>query len=145
MATEKKKVVTKKFSLTRELNDSDKCPPQAKVVVAALKALGGKADRATIIAELKKGGTLTTTQTVERIFGFYRPRLIDLGVLKEEVVETVVEVQVPDKPPKAEKPAKEAKPAAEGGKPAGQGGSGPQAGQTHGHDVKDSKGSRQVA
>ncbi len=153
MATEKKKVTIKKFALARELNDSDKCPPQAKVVVAAVKALGGKAERAAIIDELKKGGTLTTTQTVERIFGFYRPRLIDMGVLKEEVEEKTIDVEVADKAPKVEKPAKaetpkEAKPNPEGGKPAaapaGQAGQGAQA-HPHGHDVKDSKGSRQVA
>lgn len=129
MATEKKKVITKKFTLARELNDADKCPPQAKVVVGVIKSLGGKADRAAIIDKLKAAGTLTTNQTVERIFGFYRPRLIAMGVLKEEVEETVVEVQVPDKPAKAEKPAGEKK---------GEG-------STKAHDVKDTKGSRQVA
>lgn len=113
MATKQKEVKVKTFTLVRELSDKDKCPPQAKTIVNAVKALGGAATREQIVASLKAPGVVETTQSVERIFGFYRPRLTDMGVLKEEVTTTTVEVPVAEKPAKAPKAPKE--PKAEGG------------------------------
>jgi hypothetical protein len=105
MPTEKKTVNVQHFELLRELTDKDKCPPQAKVIVTILKAAGKPMSRADLIAELSKPGVLTTRQTPERIFGFYRPRLIEMGMLKESQVATEVEVEVAEKPAKAEKAA----------------------------------------
>jgi len=114
MAIVKKQVKSKFYSLIREINDKDKCPPQALVVVKAIAE--GKSGRKELVEKLSQPGRLTTTQTPERIFSFYRPRLIDMGVVKEEVVTSEIDVEVPDKPekpPKEPKPPKEKKVAAD--------------------------------
>ena len=98
MATVKKEVKNKFYSLVRDLTESDKCPPQAKVIVQVLKEVGGKISREDLIAKLKAPGLIKTEQTVERIFGFYRPKLVEMGIMKEEIETSTVEVQVADKP-----------------------------------------------
>lgn len=110
MATKKKEVKTQVFSLLRDLTDSDKCPPQSRAIVGVLKKLGGKnIGRKEILDGLRAPGIVSTAQSIERIFGFYRPRLIEMGVMKEDVSITHIDVEVPDKPakeakaPKAEK------------------------------------------
>ena len=117
MAIQTKEVKVKVYSLIRPVDkEKDKCPPQAGVIVEAVAEAKGKIDRAALIAVLKDG-RVKTNQTVERIFAFYRQKLIDMGVLREEVRVDKVDVVVPDKPakepkvekPKVEKPAKEPK------------------------------------
>lgn len=118
MATTKKEVKTQVFSLVRDLTDSDKCPPQARAIVSILKAHGKAISRKDLLEAMKVTGVITTTQSIERIFGFYRPRLVDMGVMKEDVHISHVEVEVPDKPAKEPKAPKAEKAAAGDGKTA---------------------------
>lgn len=118
MATTKKEVKTQVFSLVRDLTDSDKCPPQARAIVGILKAHGKAISRKDLLEAMKVTGVITTTQSIERIFGFYRPRLVDMGVMKEDVHISHVEVEVPDKPAKEPKAPKAEKAAAGDGKTA---------------------------
>lgn len=128
MATEKKQVKTKVYVVVRELADSEKCPPQAKLIIDTIKAAGGKMSREDLLTQLKRPaeqGGLKTNQTAERILGFYRPKLVDdLGILKEETVTTEIEVEVPDKPAKA--PKAEGASATGGGESKEKGKKGPQ-------------------
>ncbi len=109
MAIVKKEVKYKVYSVLKEVGTNDKCPPQAQVILAAIKARGGSVKREDLVADLKKpieSGGLKTNQTAERILGFYKPKLIEMGVLKEETKTETIDVEVPDKPAKAEAPAK---------------------------------------
>lgn len=108
MATETREVKKKYYAVVKDISESDKCPPQARLIVDTIKAAGGRMSREDLLAALKRSpeeGGLKTSQTAERILGFYRPRLADMGVLKEEVETTTIEVEVPDKPAKEEKAA----------------------------------------
>ena len=101
MATEKKIVKVKFYVLQKEIGASDKCPPQARLIVETVKAAGGKIEREALLALLKRPveqGGLKTGQTAERILGFYRPKLKEMGVMLEVVKDKEIEVQVPDKP-----------------------------------------------
>ena len=108
MATEKKVVKTKYYVALREIAANEKCPPQAKLIVDLIAAAGGKILRDDLVKLLSRPpaeGGLTTRQTPERILGFYRPKLRDMGVANEVIEESTIEVEVPDKPAKPEKAA----------------------------------------
>jgi hypothetical protein len=113
MATETKKVKVKMVVLTGDIGANDKCPPQSRLIVDTLKAVeGGRISRADLIKLLSRpvdAGGLKTNQPPERIYGFYRPKLTAAGVIREEEEEQEIQVEVPDKPAEAEKPAKEPK------------------------------------
>ena len=118
MATEKKVVKIKVYSSPKQLGENEKCPPQAKLILKLIaeNAVDGKIERDALITLLKRPpaeGGLETRQSPERILGFYRPRLVEQGVLLEETIDREIEVEVPDKPAKAETPA-----AADGSTPA---------------------------
>ena len=101
MAIEKKQIKKKVYSTPKEIGANEKCPPQAKLILDTIKAAGGKVEREALLNLLKRPveqGGLKTNQTAERILGFYRPKLVALGVLKEETEVTEIEVEVPDKP-----------------------------------------------
>ncbi len=114
MATIKTKVIEKHYAVVKEVGANDKCPPQAKLIVDLIGKADGKVmERSAIVAALPGAG-LVTKQTPERIFSFYRPKLVEMGVLEERSVEKEVDKEVPDKAPKAAKPEAadgEAKPA----------------------------------
>jgi hypothetical protein len=101
MAIEKRKIKKTFYSVLKAVADSDKCPPQAKLIVSTIVTAGGRIEREELMTLLKRPveeGGLKTNQTAERILGFYRPKLTEMGVLKEEKVEEEIEVEVPDKP-----------------------------------------------
>ena len=140
MAIVKKQVKNKSYVLLKEVEASDKCPPQARLIVDTIKAAGGTIGREDLLKLLQRPpaeGGLTTNQTAERILGFYRPKLTAMGVLREDVETVEVEVEVPDKP---EKPAKAAAPAAD---PAATDGGAPAPAATD--KVKGHKGSHKAA
>jgi hypothetical protein len=121
MAIEKQKVKTKFYTMLKEVGPNDKCPPQAKLIMDTIQAAGGRIEREALIQLLKRPvdqGGLKTNQTAERILGFYRPRLADMGVLKEETEETEIEVEVPDKPEASAEVAADGAAPAEGTDPA---------------------------
>lgn len=106
MATVKKQVKKKFYAVLKEVGQNDKCPPQARLIVDTIKTAGGRLEREALLELLKRPveeGGLKTNQTAERILGFYRPKLTEMGVLKEETVTEEIEVEVPDKPAKADK------------------------------------------
>jgi hypothetical protein len=112
MAIEKKKVTNKSYTILKEIGPNDKCAPQARLIVDTIKANGGTMTREALLAALKRPveqGGLKTGQTHERILGFYKPKLADMGVMREISEEKEIEVEVPDKPAKEAAPAKEAK------------------------------------
>jgi hypothetical protein len=87
---------------------NDKCPPQARLIVDTIKTAGGKIEREELLTLLKRPpeqGGLKTNQTAERILGFYKPKLTEMGVLQEVTETEEIEVEVPDKPAKADAPA----------------------------------------
>lgn len=97
MAT--KSIEKKSYQLIRDLDpEKDKCPPQAKVILETLKAAPEQTmERAELIAALKDG-RLKATQPEERVFGFYRPKLIAAKLIREILCK--VDIEVPDKEPK---------------------------------------------
>lgn len=115
MATQKKEVKTKFYTTKAEVGPNEKCPPQAKLILDTIKSNGGKVERGELIKLLSRPpaeGGLTTNQTPERILGFYKPKLVESGFLEEVVETSTIEIEVPDKPAKAEKPAADATAAA---------------------------------
>ena len=122
MATETKKVkkTTTYYTSGRDIGPSEKCPPQAKLILDIVKANGGKVERTALLALLNRtpdgtpNGGLKTNQTAERILGFYRPKFKAEGTLTEEKIVTEEEIQVEVK----EKPAPAAAAAAPAGEPA---------------------------
>ena len=136
MAIVKREVKKKFYSVLKEVGASDKCPPQARLIVDTIKTAGGRVEREELLTLLRRPvdqGGLKTNQTAERILGFYKPRLEDMGVMKEESIDHEVEVEVPDKPAPAAAPAADAAGAANApAEPA--------------HDkVKDAKGKKKAA
>ena len=118
MAIVKKQVKNKTYSVLKEVGASDKCPPQARLIIKTIQDAGGKIGREDLLTLLKRPpeeGGLTTNQSAERILGFYKPKLTELGVLKEDVEITEIDVEVPDKPEKPAKPAKADAPVATDG------------------------------
>jgi len=93
----------------RDILDTDKVAPQAKMVFDIVKGKG-RVDRKIVVDELGKNPLFKTKQTPERIVGYYQPKLLAAGLIKVEVVTE----PKPEKPAKvkAEAPAAEA-PAAE--------------------------------
>ena len=113
MATEKKQIKTRFYTALRPVADTDKVPPQAKLIMSTIVEAGGRVERDALLQLLSRkpeDGGLKTNQTADRILGFYRPKLTEIGILKEETETTEIDVEVPDKP---EKPAKVKKEAAE--------------------------------
>lgn len=109
MATEQKEIKKKVYSVLKDVGENDKCPPQAKLILNTIKAAGGKMSREDLIAALKRApeqGGLKTTQTPERILGFYKPKLETDGYIQEDSVSEMVTVEVADKPAKAPKAPK---------------------------------------
>lgn len=97
MAT--KTVKFKTYEVPRQPETSEKCPPQALLIINTIVSAGGSMRRADLLAALKRPpaeGGLTTCQSYERVLGFYRPKLEAMGVLKE--VDGTEEIQVPDPP-----------------------------------------------
>ena len=112
MATVTKQIKNKTYTVLRPVADNEKCPPQAKVILDTITELGTDVPRADLLKALSRPveeGGIKTNQTVERILGFYRPRLVAMGVLREDEVVTEVEVEVPDASAKPDAPAKAAK------------------------------------
>ena len=108
MAIVKKQIKKKVYSVLKDVGANDKCPPQARLIVDTIKTAGGKIEREELLTLLKRPpeqGGLKTNQTAERILGFYKPKLTEMGVLKEETEVTEIDVEVPDKPVKADAPA----------------------------------------
>jgi len=111
MAIVKREVKKKFYSVLKEVGASDKCPPQARLIVDTIKTAGGRVEREELLTLLRRPvdqGGLKTNQTAERILGFYRPKLTALGVLKEDVEVETIEEEVPDEPAKAAAPAADA-------------------------------------
>lgn len=112
MAT--KKIQKKFYAPGKPLGENDKCQPQCKIVLSTIAELsaangGNPVDKDAIVAALSDGRLGKTVQPPARIFGFYRPRVIEAQLVMEVTQE--VEVEVPD-PPKKEKA--ETAPATEG-------------------------------
>ena len=108
MAIVKKQIKKKVYSVLKDVGANDKCPPQARLIVDTIKTAGGEIEREKLLTLLKRPpeqGGLKTNQTAERILGFYKPKLTEMGVLKEETEVTEIDVEVPDKPVKADAPA----------------------------------------
>ena len=100
MAT--KTIEKKSYQLIRDLDsEKDKCPPQAKVILDTLKAAPEQTMERVALIEALKDGRLKATQPEERVFGFYRPKLIAAKLIKEIIFK--VEIEVPDKEPKEPK------------------------------------------
>lgn len=103
MAIEKKTIHETHFVFKNDVGANDKCPPQARVILDAVKnAEGQRLERAALVS-LLSDGRLVTRQTPERILGFYKQRMTSAGYLEEEKVSREIEVEVPDKPAKAAK------------------------------------------
>jgi hypothetical protein len=101
MAIVKKQVKTKFYTALRPVSDTDKVPPQAKLIVKTLLDAGGKLFSDELIKLLSRkpeDGGLVTNQTPKRILGFYKPKLSEIGILQEEVETTEVDTEVPDRP-----------------------------------------------
>lgn len=101
MAIEKKKVVNKYYTIIKDIDAATKCPPQARLIVETIKAAGERTEREALMTLLRRPpleGGLTTNQTVERIVGFYKPKLVEMGVLREDTEVIEIDVEVPDKP-----------------------------------------------
>ena len=108
MAIVKKQIKKKVYSVLKDVGANDKCPPQAHLIVDTIKTAGGKIEREELLTLLKRPpeqGGLKTNQTAERILGFYKPKLTEMGVLQEVTETEEIEVEVPDKPAKADAPA----------------------------------------
>jgi hypothetical protein len=68
------------YSLKREPTAEDKLPPQCKQIVDILAAAPDKKlNRETLLAEMTK--VVKTRQPMERILGYYQPRLISKGLV----------------------------------------------------------------
>jgi hypothetical protein len=80
----------KSYEGVREITDKDKVSPQAKIIVEALLKAKKALSREEIVAAIAP--KLTTVQEPARIFGFYRPRLLEVKLMKENV--TKVEAPV---------------------------------------------------
>lgn len=118
MATEIKKVKKRIYLILKDVDPNTKCPPQSRLIVDTIKSGGGKMEREELLTLLKRPpdqGGLKTNQTAERILGFYKPKLIADGILREDEETIEVEVEVPDKPAKAEQAEQAAAAGAEGG------------------------------
>ncbi len=102
MATEKRTINETHLVHVQDVGANDKCPPQAIVILDTIKAAENKRLERSALIALLSDGRLTTRQTPERILSFYKPRLISAGFIKEEKVPVEIEVEVADKPAKAE-------------------------------------------
>lgn len=103
MATVKKQIKKKTYTVLKDIDANQKCPPQQRLILDTIKAAGGTMSREDLMTALKRPveqGGLKTNQTAERIFGFYKPTLVENGILQENTETTEVEVEVPDKPAK---------------------------------------------
>lgn len=104
MAIVKKQIKKKMYSTKRDIGANDKCPPQARLIIELIKNSGGKIEREELLTLLRRSpeeGGLKTNQTPERILGFYKPKLTEMGVLQEDTEISEIDVEVPDKPVKA--------------------------------------------
>ena len=111
MAIEKKTIKTKIYLVLKDIDPNTKCPPQSRLIIETISKAGGKLRREELLTLLKRPveeGGLKTNQTAERILGFYKPKLVAMGVLREDEESTEVDFEVPDKPAKEEKAAGDA-------------------------------------
>ena len=107
MATIVKKVKEVSYSIKKQPDPNQKCPPQAKLIIDILSAqpdtLASRDELLALLGRPAAEGGLTTTQTPAKILGFYQPKLVEQGILEVHTKEVDKEVEVPDKP---EKPSK---------------------------------------
>ncbi len=94
----------KKYKVTRENKKDETFAPQAQAIIDAIKGFGEPVERGALLASLEKSGVLKTRQTPARVFSFFRPKLVESGILKE-----LKEVTAEEKPVKAAKEPKAAK------------------------------------
>lgn len=97
----------KKYKVTRENKKDEKFAPQAQAILDAIKTYNEPVERSVLLAGLEKSGVLKTKQTPARVFSFFRPKLVESGILKE--LKETVAAEKPAKEPKATKEAKPAK------------------------------------
>ena len=82
------KINNVEYVLADELPDSAaKLPPQAKTIVAWIQGEEGKVTEAKLreIAS-ERAAELKTKQDPWRIFAYYRPRMIEEGILRQQAV-----------------------------------------------------------
>ncbi len=75
----------KNVTFTREIADDEKMAPQMKGIVASVVEAHGTGVSVTveqIVAAME--GNITTRQPLERIFGYYAPKLEELGLITVE-------------------------------------------------------------
>lgn len=94
------------YTRKRKLKADEKLGTQAKTIYDALPD-SGEILRKDLVDRIAKD--LVTKQDPDRVFAFYRPKLLSTGLITERT-ETVEK----EKPPKAEKPAKAPKAKATG-------------------------------
>lgn len=98
----------------RDLADSDKIPPQAKIIIETIIAkvgVGNPIDRAVLVKELTDQGKLQTRQDMSRIVAFYQPRLDEMGLMVTKKESEASDAKTPEgrgekKAPAAKTPAK---------------------------------------
>jgi hypothetical protein len=105
MATKKVIEKVKYYVLDKPIPEGEKCPPQSRLIVETVQKAGGKITRDELLRLLRRPveeGGMKATQPIERVLGFYRPRLKEAGILHEVEESHETEVEVPDEPAKAE-------------------------------------------
>jgi hypothetical protein len=105
MATKKVVEKVKYYVLDKPIPEGEKCPPQSRLIVETVQKAGGKITRDELLRLLRRPveeGGMKATQPIERVLGFYRPRLKEAGILHEVEESHETEVEVPDEPAKAE-------------------------------------------
>lgn len=95
----------KKYKVTRENKKDETFAPQAQAILDAIKTFGEPVERAALLENLEKSGVLKTRQTPARVFSFFRPKLVEAGILKE-IKEVTPEEKAAAKAPKAPKAPK---------------------------------------
>lgn len=74
---------TTKYKVTRESKADEKFAPQAQAIIDAIKTYTEPVSRETVLAKLEKSGALNTRQSLSRVFSFFRPKLIQSGIVRE--------------------------------------------------------------
>lgn len=93
--------VRKLYKVTRENKKDEKFAPQAQAILDTIRGLNAPVERGDLIAVLDKSGVLKTRQGSARVFSFFRPKLIEAGILKE--IKEEVATEKPAKAAKTEK------------------------------------------
>ncbi len=95
----------KLYKVTRENKKDESFAPQAQAILDTIKANGEPVERAALLEKLEKSQVLKTKQTPARVFAFFRPKLVEAGILKE-IKEVVPDAEKPAKAAASEKKAK---------------------------------------